>query len=208
MSEILWCFNEIVPVRKAVLNPRPVVPETGWKRPTSMPSLRGASRIALDLETWDPDLDDFGPGYGRGVGHIVGVSVATNDGFCGYYPIRHTDEVEDNFEPEVVFRWLREELGREWQLKVGHNLSYDYGWLLQENVKIRGHLWDTFIAERLINYRDPASLEATAMRRVGAGKDSTTLYAWLHAYFGKGNNPGPKELRSMIAHVAKAPPRL
>lgn len=206
--ESLWTFEEVKVARKPVLNPRPVVPETGWKRPTGFPSLAGASALALDLETYDPDLKEMGPGWARGVGEIVGVSIATNDGFCAYYPIRHREEPEDNFEPEQVLSWLRKELSRPQQLKVGHHIIYDAGWLASEGVEIKGRLWDTFTAERLIMHQDDASLEATAQRRIGEGKSSEALYRWAWEYYGRGKNPTPDQLRSMIAFARDTPPRL
>ena len=82
--------------RREVLNPRPIVPETGWKRPTSFPDLSSASAIGFDVETKDKNLRIHGAGWGRGDGHIVGLAISTDDGFSGYYPVRHEDEPEAN----------------------------------------------------------------------------------------------------------------
>lgn len=207
IEEIIWGFESVLPKKREILNPRPPVPETNWKRPTGFPSLKGARVVALDTETYDPDLLDYGPGAFRGVGHLVGVSLATDTGICGYWPMRHTEEGDQNFAPEDVLRWLREEL-RGPQLKVGHNILYDLMFLHSEGVVVEGPIHDTWTAEKLICHQDEASLEATARRRVGEGKSSEELYRFLHAYYGKGRDPGPDELRKMIAHVRGAPPRL
>lgn len=207
IEELLWGFADLVPRKREVLNPKPVVPKTNWKRPTIMPSLRGCSEVGIDLETWDPNLKKLGPGWARGDGYIVGVSVTTDDGFSAYYPIRHEEEAHDNFEPHQVLRWLNQELCHN-NLKVGHNLAYDVGWLKHEGAVVRGPLWDTQTAESLIRHQAEVNLEATAQRRVGGGKSSEDLYRWLHAYFGKEKNPTPDQLRDSIKWIKFAPPRL
>lgn len=190
-------------VKKQRLNPRPPVPDTGWRRPESMPDLSGARAIAIDLETIDPGIDEFGPGWARGTSSVCGVSVATDDGFCAYYPVRH--QCNENFDPTVVFRWLRRELARPNQVKVGHNIAYDIGNLMAEGVPVVGRLWDTWTAEKLLCHGEDGSLEGTARRRVGEGKTSDALYQWLWEYHGKGKNPTKDALRSMISFVATAP---
>lgn len=201
--------SPVVRGRKQTFNPKPIVPDTGWCRPTNLPDLSSASVIALDCETWDPDLKDYGAGWGRGKGHIVGVAIATDDGFKGYYPIRHDEEQQDNFPPEQVLRWLRDQLRRPHQYKVGHNLLYDLGWMAHEGVEVAGDLWDSWIAERLIHHRQEASLEATGQRRVGKGKKSALLLRWLHQYLGRGRTPEDDDLdESQKGNLHKAPPRL
>jgi len=195
--------------RREVLNPRPIVPETGWKRPTSFPDLSSASAIGFDVETKDKNLRIHGAGWGRGDGHIVGLAISTDDGFSGYYPVRHEDEPEANFDPATVFRWAREQLSRPYQTKVGHNITYDIGWLKAEGVPVIGPLWDTWVAEKLLRFRNEASLEATGQRRVGEGKQSTLLLRWLHQYYGRGRTPEDDDLdESQKGNLYRAPARL
>lgn len=216
LRQMNFCWPEISPFdipvekgRRAHFNPKPLVPETGWKRPTNFPDLSSASVISLDCETFDPDLKDFGAGWGRGKGHLIGVAIATDDGFQGYYPFRHQEEEKDNFPPEQVLRWLKEQLGRRYQWKLGHNLLYDLGFLASEGVEVVGDLFDTWIAERLIHHRQDASLEATGQRRVGKGKRSTLLLRWLHQFYGRGPTPEDDDLdESQKGNLYKAPPRL
>lgn len=207
IEELCWGFENVLPKKKTVLNPRPPIPETNWKRPKGFPSLQGANKISLDLETFDPDLLEYGPGAFRNAGHIVGASISTDHGVVGYWPMRHTEEAADNFDPDDVLRWLRKEL-RGPQLKVGFNLLYDIQWLHHEGVITEGPMWDCWIAEKLIYHQNDSTLESTAQRYLGEGKSSDDLYRWLWGYYGRGKNPTEKELRSMIAHVGKAPPRL
>ena len=64
------------------------IPDTGWEPPKEFPRLSSASVIGFDTETYDPDLKTKGPGVRRD-GHIIGISVATEDR-SWYFPMRHT----------------------------------------------------------------------------------------------------------------------
>jgi DNA polymerase I-like protein with 3'-5' exonuclease and polymerase domains len=208
MKPLIWDIP-VAKGRRQHFNPQAIVPETGWVRPTNFPDLSSASVLSIDLETKDPDITTMGPGWGRGVGHIIGIAVATDDGFKAYYPIRHEVEQHDNFPPEQVLRWAREQFGRSYQWKCGHNLLYDCGWLAQEGVIVRGNLYDSWIGERLIHHRQEASLEATGQRRVGKGKKSTLLLRWLHQTYGRGPTPEDDDLdESQKGNLFRAPPRL
>lgn len=196
--------------RRQVLNPRPIVPDTGWRRPTSFPDLSAASALCVDLETWDPDLKEHGPGYGRGKGHIIGVAIATDDGlFKEYYPIRHREEEHDNFDPGTVLAWAKEQLERKDIWVIGHNLLYDLGFLSSEGINVTGKLYDTWIGEKLLRHRNDCSLEATGQRHVGKGKKSTLLLRWLHQFYGRGRTPEDDDLDdSQKGNLFRAPPRL
>lgn len=196
--------------RKMHFNPKPVIPHTGWVRPKNLPDLGSAEIISIDTETYDPNLKERGPGWSRGDGEIVGLAVATDDGFKAYYPVRHQEDPHLNFPPDEVFDWARIQLGRSHQPKVGHNLIYDLGFLLEEKVEVVGELWDTWIAEKLIHHRQDASLEATGQRRVGRGKKATLLLRWLFQYFGRGRMPENDEDldETFKGMIYKAPPSL
>ena len=45
-------------------------PEVSWSPPETLPDLMQARRIAVDLETKDPELKTFGPGWAVGKGNI------------------------------------------------------------------------------------------------------------------------------------------
>lgn len=182
--------------------PIPSIPETGWRAKAHYPSLAKAKLISIDTETWDPELNDAGPGWARGKGHIVGVSVATDDGFKGYYPIRHTVCPEQNLPAETVFAWLREELGRPTQTKAGANLLYDIGWLRQEGVLVKGPKLDAQFAEALLDEDARVALEALGQKYLREGKESSVMYEWLaDAYGGKPNG-------SQRANIYRCPPSL
>lgn len=175
--------------------PVPGIPNTGWKVKPLFPDLSSAKAIAIDTETYDPELMEAGPGWGRGIGHIVGVSIATDCGFKCYYPVRHTVNPEDNLDPQTVFNYLRVQLGRAHQVKVGANLTYDIGWLKQEGVKVVGKKLDVQFAEALIDEEAPISLEALGQKYLALGKESSLMYSWLaDAYGGKPNGTQRKNI--------------
>ena len=154
----------------------PPIPDTGWVPPTSFPDLSRARVISIDCETKDLELLDNGPGWARGAGHIVGVSVGANGGGRWYFPMRHEVEPEQNMDPEKVLAWLRETLGNPAQPKVGANITYDVGWLMHEGVNVAGQLIDVQFAEALLDVRAEVSLETLAQKYLQEGKESNLLY--------------------------------
>lgn len=162
---------------------RPPVPETGWQLPTQFPNLSSAKCISLDTETFDPQLIERGPGWARGKGHIVGISIATDDGFCRYFPIRHEDEPSINLDPEATLRWLKDTLEAPIP-KIGANLLYDIGWLRQEGVRVKGKLYDVQFAEALLTENESTALEDLGTKYLGIGKESSLLYRWSSDYYG------------------------
>jgi len=119
-----------------------------WTMPERFPDLSSAKRICVDCETYDPDLKTKGPGVRR-TGYIVGVAVGTDDGFRAYYPIRHGQG--SNMDPGAVFRWLRVEMARDSQEKVGANILYDADYLAHEGVSLAGPWRDVQVAEPLLD---------------------------------------------------------
>lgn len=188
---------------KRELGPMPDVPYTGWKAPTEYPNLSAAKIISYDVESKDPELTTAGPGWGRGHGKhsIVGVSIAV-PGASWYFPMRHETHPEQNMDPEQTLRFLRHTLGDE-RPKVGANLIYDMGSLMNEGVIVRGRQYDVQFAEALLNSESPdVSLEALAQKYLGQGKVTDVLYEWLSSWVG--GSAGPK----MRKWIYKAPPTL
>ena len=183
----------------------PPIPDTGWTPPRDFPDLSAAKALGIDIETCDPELPDKGPGVRRGDAFICGVSVSTSDGeFCKYFPVAHSMEPETNLDKDAVFRWLRVELARKHQPKVGANLLYDLDFLSAEaGVKVAGDLFDVQYADPLINeYEFSYSLDSIAERRLGRGKETDALYTWCsEAYGGKPN--GDQRM-----NIWRTPPRL
>ena len=187
-------------------NPKPRIPKTNWKPATEFPSLEAAPSISFDVETYDPELDAHGPGWGRGRGHILGISMSTPDGFDKYFPIRHQEGYNHN--PAQILAYVGEQLGRHKQVKVAHNALYDMGWLEHEGVKINGKVYCTMTAEKLIHHAESASLEATARRYVGEGKESTALYDWAWEYWGKGHGTPAQKRNLAMQRLREVPSEL
>tara|TARA_R110002020_G_scaffold73728_3_gene189118 strand:+ start:8506 stop:10413 length:1908 start_codon:yes stop_codon:yes gene_type:complete len=118
-----------------------------WSPPNTFPDLTNSERIAVDLETKDPNLIKLGPGWCRKDGHVIGVAVAAGD-FQGYYPIRHSS---GNLDAKLVLRWLKEQMNTPDIPKVFHNALYDLGWLRAEGIEVKGPIIDTMIMAPLIN---------------------------------------------------------
>lgn len=118
-----------------------------WVPPSSFPDLSDAKEIAIDLETCDPNMEKFGPGWPRKDGFIVGYAIAV-DGWYGYYPIAH--EGGGNLDKRVVENWIREILLLPCP-KVMHNAAYDLGWLLASGFEVKGTIIDTMIAAGLVD---------------------------------------------------------
>lgn len=184
-------FSELALIEKKHTQMRelPQVLDTGWRPPSEFPNLSAATALAFDVETYDPDLTDHGPGWARGRGHIVGFSIAARDRSNNrgkwYFPIRHEVGTEHNLDPAQCLNWLRFALSNELP-KVGANLIYDIGWLGEENIKVNGPLYDVQFAEALLDEQGRTSLDYLARKYLGQTKTTDELYAWLaRAYGGK-----------------------
>jgi DNA polymerase I-like protein with 3'-5' exonuclease and polymerase domains len=188
-------------------NPIPRIPKTGWQPCDNFPSLASAKAIAIDVETYDPHIKEFGSGWGSGRGHIIGISLATDDGFNKYFPIRH--KAGFNHDPQQIFDYVREQLSRPHQPKVGHNLTYDVGYLEHEGVSVAGQIFCTWTAEKLLDHSSSATLEDTAMRYLKEGKISDALYNWAWQAWGKGTAKTEAEKRQLsMQHLYETPSEL
>lgn len=180
----------------------PEIPETGWVAPTEFPNLHGAKVVALDTETYDPELLTHGPGWARGKGHIVGISVGVPEGGRWYFPMRHTIRKEENLEPDRVLSWARDHLTDPNTAIVGANLTYDVGWLRHEDVRVTGPLYDVQFAEALLREELTVALDDLGERYLGEGKETFELYEWCSAYYDGGVGPQQR------ANIYRAPPSL
>ena len=118
-----------------------------WVPPASFPDLSGATEIAIDLETCDPNMESMGPGWPRKDGFIVGYAVAV-DGWKGYFPIAH--QGGGNLDERIVNRWMKKVLELPCD-KVMHNAAYDLGWLRASGFTVNGTVYDTKLAAPLID---------------------------------------------------------
>ena len=120
---------------------------TEWVAPQSFPNLSTAKEIAIDLETCDPNLESFGPGWPRNDGFIVGYAVAV-EGWSGYYPVAH--QGGGNLDKRLVERWVTDVLKTQAD-KIMHNAAYDLGWLRASGFEVNGTIYDTMLAAPLLD---------------------------------------------------------
>ena len=120
---------------------------TEWLPPDHFPNLSQATEIAIDLETCDPNLETFGPGWPRQDGFIVGYAVAV-EGWSGYFPVAHGGG--GNLDRKIVERWVQDVLNTP-ATKVMHNAAYDLGWLYASGFKVNGDIVDTMLAAPLLD---------------------------------------------------------
>lgn len=131
---------------------------------------------AIDIETSDPHLKDWGPGSCRHDGKILGVGI--------YCPELGIDEY---FHPE--YPKVAEILADAEVTKVFHNGVYDLDWLINGyGMKVNGRCEDTMTRETLLDsYAFSYSLDACCQRRGVVGKNKgDTIDAWYKENGGKG----------------------
>ena len=149
-------------------------PKTEWIPPLELPDLTRATRIAIDVETRDPNLKTNGPGWPTGDGEVVGYAVAV-DGWSGYIPIRHFGG--GNLDERIVNKWLKKVLECPAD-KIMHNAQYDLGWIKQMGFEVKGKIIDTMlIASLLDENRFSYSLNALAYDHLSKTKSEKDLVA-------------------------------
>ena len=118
-----------------------------WSRP-SFPEVTGVKQVAIDLETYDPEIKNLGGGWATNKGFVVGVAISF-EGFDGYFPVRH--ERGGNFSESEVKKWLTK-LFKQDPIVICHNAVYDLGWLRRWGVECDvTKVYDTLIAAPLVD---------------------------------------------------------
>lgn len=160
------------------------LPESSWIAPrlSDLPdpkTLHQAPLLGFDCETYDPELKTRGPGGVRKKGFPVGYSVAVGDFKC-YLPLRHSG---GNLVFEPCQRWLQDTLSNRSQPKVTSHGSYDREWAEQDNIYIKGIVYDTEFAECLLNEeRYTYNLDTLAHEYLGERKEEELMQeaAWFY----------------------------
>jgi len=146
--------------------------QTEWNKPEEFPDLRECTQIAIDLETYDPDLKSKGSGAVVGRGKVVGIAVAT-DGYSGYFPFDHKGG--GNLEKAKVIQWFTD-ICKSDSDKIFHNAMYDVCWIRSMGIKINGRIFDTMIAASLVNEnRFRYDLNTLGWDYLGQGKNEIEL---------------------------------
>ena len=163
----------------------PVLPPSDWVAPklSDLPEFSRASRIAIDCETYDPDLKTLGPGVRR-TGYVVGISIGIDDGPRWYLPLRH--EGGNNMDnPDQVVNWVRDQFMRFKGDVVGTNLMYDLDYLAEIGCQFNHsdvRYMDVSIAEPLLNeHKFRYSLDSISKEHLGEPKVEELMIQAAHA---------------------------
>jgi len=115
-------------------------------------NLEGIDTVAIDIETYDPNLKTKGLGAIRNDGFICGIAVAT-DNDLAYFPLRHSDVFIDFKRDEKIWDVLNEKIFQNENItKVFHNAMYDVCWIRAvTGMMIKGRIVDTMIAASVID---------------------------------------------------------
>ena len=147
-------------------------PKSEWIPPMELPDITTAKKIAIDVETRDPDIKTNGPGWATGNGEVVGYAVAV-DGWSGYIPIRHLGG--GNLDEKIVNKWLKKVFECPAD-KIMHNAQYDAGWIKRMGFELKGRIIDTMlIASLLDENRFSYSLNALSYDLLGKTKSEKGL---------------------------------
>ena len=112
--------------------------------------LKGVDTVAVDLETYDPDLKNKGSGAVRGNGFVCGIAIATGKQTL-YFPLKHV--MTDNIPRKKAWDYLNKKLFQNPNIKkVFHNAMYDVCWIRAESgLMPHGPLFDTMVAASVID---------------------------------------------------------
>ena len=129
--------------------------------------------VALDIETYDPNLHELGDGSCRDDGYILCC------GAYGEYEGKHIEKVFD-FDNERDIAFLKDILESN-EAKCFHNCMYDLSWLYcAYNMQVNGIIHDTMTRAALIDERESLGLDDCCHRAGLPGKNKNeTIEAWF-----------------------------
>ena len=134
--------------------------------------LEGVDTVAIDIETYDPNLKTKGLGAVRQDGFITGVAVATGKDTV-YFSLKHSDDDKSEEELKEFWDQMNTKLLQNDKIaKVFHNAIYDVCWLRATTGKmLKGKLLDTMVAASIIDEnRFKYGLDALAKDFLGENK--------------------------------------
>ena len=114
--------------------------------------LKGIDTVAVDIETYDPNLKTKGLGAIRNDGFICGIAVATGKD-TAYFPLRHSDTDIDPERIDKIWEVLNKKIFQNENItKIFHNAMYDVCWIRAiTGKKMKGRIVDTMIAASVID---------------------------------------------------------
>ncbi len=129
--------------------------------------------VAMDIETYDPNLKTKGDGSIRKDGYIL---------CCGVYGDGFNEVIDFGYSAQV--QKLKDILADESIAKIFHNGIYDLSWLVcGYDFKVNGQLHDTMTRAALIDEYQPLGLDACCKRLGLKGKNKDeTIEAWYEKW--------------------------
>lgn len=178
-------------------------PASSWSIPETLPDFSGSRYIGFDTETRDEKLKKQGPGFIRGDAYVVGISLADERGQKVYLPIRHQNG--KNMPLNLVQRYVKEQLSRPEQIKVGANVLYDQEALkVNLGIDVVGTIHDILVAEPLLDENQRQyNLDRLSGKYLGLGKEYDELKEAVYAYCGKKGDPRSDLWRVPPKHVGR-----
>ena len=134
--------------------------------------LKGIDTVAIDIETYDPNLKTKGLGAIRNDGFICGIAVATGKD-TSYFPLHHSDTELTMGKKLKIWKVLNEKIFQNEKItKVFHNAMYDVCWIRAvTGSMLKGRIVDTMIAASVIDEnRFRYSLDALSKDYIGDSK--------------------------------------
>jgi DNA polymerase I-like protein with 3'-5' exonuclease and polymerase domains len=134
--------------------------------------LKGIDTVAIDIETYDPNLKTKGLGAIRNDGFICGIAVATGKD-TAYFPLHHSDTELTMGKKLKIWKVLNEKIFQNEKItKIFHNAMYDVCWIRAvTGSMIKGRIVDTMIAASVIDEnRFRYSLDALSKDYIGDSK--------------------------------------
>jgi DNA polymerase I-like protein with 3'-5' exonuclease and polymerase domains len=146
-----------------------------------------AKLIAIDTETYDPNLKTMGPGGFRKDGHVAGISISTDSGYTEYFPIGH--EGGGNLNKTKVISFLLYIYSKRKKL-IFANAMYDVEWLYSLDKRLtltKDHrIYDVQTIEHLIDENKlKYSLDSLAKHYLRKSKYEVELAQAVLYKFGK-----------------------
>jgi len=115
-------------------------------------NLKDIDTVAIDIETYDPNLKTKGSGAIRKDGFVCGIAVATKNE-TAYFPLRHSDTDIAYDRINKIWQILNDKIFQNEKItKVFHNAMYDVCWIRAiTGKKMKGRIVDTMIAASVID---------------------------------------------------------
>ena len=175
--------------------------------------LNGIDTVAIDIETYDPNLKTKGSGAIRNDGFICGIAVAT-DNDLAYFPLRHSDTDIDYERINKIWQVLNDKIFQNENItKVFHNAMYDVCWIRAVTGKmIKGRIVDTMIAASVIDEnRFKYSLDALSKENANKERDFALIrkktdpdrLIYIRKILNKGYDDGEVRVKYANIHTVK-----